>query len=342
MKTLRRDGRKLNHEISEFVRLEAVKRVVKGKESPEAVIASYGLHRSNIYKWIGKYRRGGWKALKSEKSSGPKPKITKEEKKKLSACLIKNPQQLHFDFGLWTLCMVQELIRRKFGKKVSIWTVSRILRGIGFTKQKPLYRAWQQDPERVERWLRGEYPKIRREAKREKREIWFGDESGFRSTDHRGTTWGKRGETPIVRTTGARFGASSISAVTKKGSLRFMIYQGSFVAATCVGFLRRLMENQRRPVTLIWDGHPVHKTKAVAGFVESTGGKLKIYVLPPYSPEMNPDEQVWNNVKGSITRKMIGGPSQFIASIRSRLHSLQKQTDLIRSFFSHPDVAYVM
>lgn len=289
-KSLKRDGRKLSHEISEFVRMEAVKRVVKGGESPETVIRNYGMHRTNIYEWLRKYKRGSWDALKSTKSKGPKPKVTDTEKKKLAKWLMKNPQQLHFDFGLWTLHMVRELIRRKLTKEVSIWTASRILKGIGFTKQKPLYRAWQQDPIRVQKWLNEEYPKIQNEAKKEQRDIWFGDEAGFKSTDHGGTTWGKRGKTPIVRTTGARFGTNSISAITKKGSLRFMLYSNSFTGAICIEFLKRLIQNQKYPITLIWDGHPAHRTKAVAEFVASTNGKLKVYALPPYSPELNPDE----------------------------------------------------
>jgi len=338
----KRDGRKLSHEISEFIREEAVKRVIKGKESPEVVIKSYGLARWNIYKWLKIQKEQGWKGLKSKKAKGKTPKITQVERKRLQKWLMKNPQQLHFDFGLWTLEIIQALIKREFKKDVSLWTVSRILKSIGYTKQKPLYRAWQQDPKKVEQWLKVEYPRIKKEAKKENRSIWFEDEAGFRSTDHRGTTWSKKGKTPIVRTTGARFGCNSVSAVNKRGELRFMLFEGTFTTHVFINFLKRLLEGNKENITLIVDGHPTHKTKKVKEFVDSTHGKLKIEYLPPYSPELNPDEQVWLHTKGKVERKGLGGPNQFKESIRSKLHSLQKRKDIIQSFFSHPDVIYTM
>lgn len=339
---VKRDGRKLSHEISEFIRIEAVKRVIKGKESPEVVIKSYQLNRWNIYKWLQIYRKKGMNGLKSQKSKGRIPKVTEGEKKKLQNWLLKNPQQLNFNFGLWTLEAVQSLIKKKFRKAVSLWTVSRILSSIGFTRQKPLYRAWQQDPQKVQQWLTADYPRIKKEAKKEGREIWFGDEAGFKSTDHTGSTWGKRGKTPIVKTTGARFGCNSVSAVNNRGQLKFMIFQGTFSTNTFIYFLKRLLEKNDKKITLIVDGHPTHKTKKVKNFIATTNGKLKIEYLPPYSPELNPDEQVWRHAKGDIQRKSHTGPREFMQCISSKLHSIQKRKSLVKTFFSHPDVTYAM
>lgn len=144
------DGRKLNHKQLEYIRIQAVRAVNKDKRSPEEVIKTFGLHRSNIYKWLKLYKEVGIKALVMKKSKGAEPKITDVEKKVISKLLLKNPQQLQFDFGLWTLDMVKGLIKREFNKDVSIWTVSRILQSIGFTKQKPLFRAYQQDALKVD------------------------------------------------------------------------------------------------------------------------------------------------------------------------------------------------
>jgi len=337
-----KDGRKLSHEQSEFIRMQAVRAVVIDKRSPEEVIKTFGLHRSNIYKWLKQYKEKGWDALISTKSKGKQPIVSDKEKKVIEILLIKNPQQLQFDFGLWTLEMVKVLIKNKFNKNVSIWTVSRILHSIGFTKQKPLFRAYQQDASKVEAWLNAEYPAIEKEAKKEKREIYFEDEAGFSSTDHRGKTWGKKGQTPIVKVTGKRFNISSISVVNKKGKMRFMCYNKSFTSTLFIDFIKRLLKDSTRPITLIVDGHPVHKSVAVRDFVESMKGKVKLYFLPPYSPELNPDEQVWNHAKSTLAKKVSVTTNGLKMQVSNTLHSIQKNVALVQSFFRHPDVAYVM
>lgn len=291
------DGRTLSHEQSESIRKQAVRAVIKEKRSPEEVIKIFGLHRSNIYKWIKQYKEGGWNALESRPSTGRIPIVDDKEKKILLKILMRNPLQLHFDFGLWTLQMVAEIIVRKFQKDVSIWTVSRILHEIGYSKQKPLYRAYQQDPERVKKWLEEEYTVIEKEAQKEKREIYFEDEAGFKSTDHKGKTWAKKGEAPIVRVTGTYCSLNSISAVNNKGVLRFMLYKGPFNSELFTGFLKRLMAGHKKKITVIADGHSSHKSGIVNDFIASTKSKLKIYYLPPYSIELDPDEQGWNNTK---------------------------------------------
>ena len=287
MKT--QDGRAVDHTTLEWIRIKAVKDVVKAKKSPEKVIEGLGLHRTNIYKWLRLFHKGGWEALRSSKAFGPTPILTEGEEKKLKKLLMRNPTQLSFDFGLWTLEMMQELIERKMQKTVSLATVSRVLAKIGYTNQKPLMRAYEQNPDAVQQWMTKEFPRIKREAKREKRDIEFGDEAGFRSTERGGKTWAKKGRTPVVRVTGKRFGINAISSVSTKGSLRFMLYEGTFTAATFIIFLRRILEGHHRNITLIVDGHPTHKTKAVRDFVASMHGRLRLYILPGYSPELNPD-----------------------------------------------------
>jgi len=334
------DGRKLTHEQSEYIRMQAVRAVIKDKRSPEKVIKIFGLHRSNIYKWINQHKEGGWKALESRPSTGRIPKVDNKEKKVLSKILMKNPLQLHFDFGLWTLEMVAEIILRKFQKEVSIWTVSRILHEIGYSKQKPLFRAYQQNPEEVEKWLKDKYPAIKEEAKKEKREIYFEDEAGFKSTDHKGKTWAKKGKTPIVRVTGTHSSINSISAVSNKGVLRFMMYKGTFDSELFIDFLKRLMAGHKKKITVIADNHSSHKSAKVKAFLASTKGNLKIYYLPPYSPELNPDEQVWNNAKTDIAKKLTKKVSGIKEIVQSTMHSIQKDVTLVKSFFHHPDVAY--
>ena len=237
--------------------------------------------------------------------------------------------------------MVGQLIERRFGIRLSRASVCRLLNQLGLSAQRPLWRAYQQDPAAVERWLREEYPKIEALAKAQKAVIWFGDEAGVRSDAHAGTTWAPRGKTPIVSTTGARFGLNLISAVSRRGDFRFMGVKGRVNADVFITFLKRLLQGARKPIFLIVDGHPTHKAAKVRRFLETVAPKLQLFFLPPYSPELNPDEHVWNDLKNNgIGRKVITGPDQMKREVLRHLRSLQKLPDLIRSFFRAPSTAY--
>ena len=334
------DGRKLKHDVLEALRVRAVHRIEEG-ESPEVVVKALGMNRRTIYKWIALYREGGTEALKARPLSGRPLKLTGTKLRWIYRTVVtKNPLQLRFPFALWTREMVKELIERKYGIRLSVVSVGRLLKKLGLSCQKPLMRAFQQDPVVVEQWIEKEYPAIKRLARREKAEIYFGDEAGIRSDHHAGTTWGVRGKTPIVRTTGARFSMNMISAITSKGAMRFMTYTGKMKAPLFCEFLKRLIHNAPGTIFLILDGHPVHRSSRVKKFVEATKGKLRLFSLPPYSPELNPDELVWNNVKGKVGRSSIKGPDDFQEKVRHHLKSLQRTPEKIRNFFNEPNLRY--
>ncbi len=160
-----------------------------------------------------------------------------------------------------------------------------------------MFRASQQNGERVVRWREQDYPAIRDDAARVEATRYFADEAGIRSEDHAGTTWAPVGQTPVVTSTGARYAVNMISAVTPQGKLRFSTFTGTLDAEIFVSFCRRLLHDTPGPVFLIVDGHPVHRSKAVITFAESTDQRLQLFFLLPYSPELNPDEWVWKNVK---------------------------------------------
>lgn len=338
MKTL--DGRKLKHETLEAIRIRAVLQVERG-ESPETVIKSLGMDRSCIYKWIAKYREGGIAALKSKALSGRPLTLNGLQLRWVYKTVTgKNPLQLEFSYALWTREMVRELIEKKYGIQLSVVSVGRLLKKLGLSCQKPLMRAFQQNPVIVREWIDKVYPAIKREAKKEGAEIFFEDESGVRSDYHTGTTWGIKGQTPIVKTTGARFSLNMISAISAQGKMRFMTVKGKVNGGVFCEFLKRLMHNAEKKIFLILDGHPVHRSTKVKKFVEATEGKLRIYYLPPYSPELNPDEQVWNNVKGKIGRSTIKGPNELESKVRGHLITLQRTPEKIRMFFKEPNVRY--
>lgn len=337
------DGRKLSHSQNEYIRVQAVKQVRLENKSPEDVIKTFGLHRTNIYKWLRWYDACGFEGLKSSKSTGPTPRLTDKQVQQLGKQLLKNPLQLKFEYALWTIDMIVELIDRKFSVNYSKVQVGRLMKKLGLSRQRPLERAIQQDPKKVEAWLTKQYPSIKREAKKEKREIYFSDEAGFHATAQYGTTWAPKGETPIIKTSGKREKVNVISAVNNKGKLRFMLYDKNFNSTIFINFLKRLMHKQTSPVSLIVDGHKSHFTNTVKEYVASTKGKLKLYQLPAYSPELNPDELVWNNAKQKVAKqKHTPTKRTFKEKVKKVMTEIQKNTKLNKAFFCEPNVSYAM
>lgn len=343
MKNNEFDGRRLDHKTRQNIRIRAVKLVEQG-QSPEQVVKALGFHRSCIYEWLAKYREGGEDALKTKPLSGRPNKLNAQQIKKIYDIVTSNnPLQLKFEFALWTRCMVQELIWCQFRVKLSLVSVGRLLSKLGLSPQKPLHRAYQQDAQRVQHWLDTEYPKIQALASKVGADIYFGDEASVRSDYHSGTTWALKGQTPVVKTTGARFSVNMISAISPRGLLRFMTIAGKLNAGTFIEFLKRLIHNAERPIFLIVDGHPTHKAGKVKSFIDETEGRLRLFILPPYSPELNPSELVWNNLKNHrIGRKMITGPNDLKQKIMSGLRSLQKVPAKIIGFFYEKHVRYTI
>ena len=337
------DGRKLDHQTLEAIRRRAVEQVQAG-QSPEVVIRSLGFSRGCIYEWLARYRAGGWDALKAKPLSGRPKKMSAAQIRYLYQAIVgKTPLQHRFEFALWTLRLVQWLIAEDLKLKLSRASVARLLHQMGLSAQRPLFRAAEQDPARVALWKREQYPEIRQLARATGAEIWFEDESGVRSDYHGGTTWAPRGQTPVVPSTGARYRYNMISAVASHGELRFLLTKQSVTNAVFIEFLRRLLTGMTRPVFLIVDGHPVHKSVAVQKFVASTAGRLRLFFLPPYSPELNPDEQVWAAVKAKgIGRRVITSGPQMFRTLLGLLRSLQRTPEKLRAFFHHPDTCYTI
>jgi len=341
MKT--QDGRKLSPKTLEEIRTRAVQRVQEG-ESPETVIKALGFSRACIYNWLARYRTGGWHALKTGSRTGRPKKLGGKQIAWIYKTVVdKDPLQMKFNFALWTRSMVGILIKRKYGIELSESSVGRLLRQLGLSCQKPLYRAYQQNPEIVKQWKEEVFPEIKKKAKKVGATIYFQDESGIRSDFHSGKTWAVKGQTPVIVATGARFSLNMVGAISTRGQFRFMVVKGSVTADKICDFLDNLMHNAEKPIFLIWDGHPTHRSKKVKDHIASFDGKLEVYVLPSYSPELNPIEQAWNNVKGQgIGRRIVFGPDQLKSVVLSQLRKLQKLPATVKSFFRHPECAYTL
>lgn len=334
------DGRTLPRQAKAQLRVAAVRRVEAG-ESPEAVVAGMGLNRRSIYRWLTAYHYGGEAALAAKPIPGAPPKLSPRQMARLARIVhTRNPQQLNFEFALWTLAMIRQLIQRRFGVSLSEVSVGRLMRRLGFSPQRPLYRAWQQDPVLVERWRTEDYPRIAARAKQEGALIFFADESGIRSDHHAGTTWAPVGRTPVVKATGARHGLNMLSAVTALGHFRFMVVEGRVTATVFCDFLKRLITGIDRKIFLIVDGHPVHKAKLVSRFVAERAEVIELFFLPPYAPELNPDELAWGHLKTRIGKAATWTKEELKRATERALHRLQKLPEIVASFFHTPSCAY--
>lgn len=334
------DARKLGPKAQEHLRRSAMQRIDAG-ESPEAVASGIGINRRTIYKWISAYHYGGDDALKTDTRPGRPGKLDGKQLGKLSKIIrTKNPQQLKFDYALWTIPMIRRLIREQFGVRLSEVSVGRMLKRLGFTPQRPLYRAWQQDKALVEQWQTTDFPKLAKRAKRENALIFFADESGIRSDHHSGHTWAPKGQTPLVKATGARFSLNMISAVTNRGHFRFMTVEGAVTATVFRDFLKRLIEGVDQKIYLVVDGHPTHKAKLVKRFVEANKERIELVLLPPYSPELNPDELAWAHVKQRIGKQAVQTKEELVSAAHSALCSLQKLPHVVAGFFHTPTCRY--
>lgn len=334
------DGRELDRHTLQVLRQKAVKAVANG-HTVQSVADTLGVNIRSVFRWLSDYAGGGQNALLGKSPPGAKPKLGPEELRWLAETVRDHtPQQLKFDFALWTLALIGEVIFRQFGIRLSKPSVSRVMRLLGFTPQRPLYRAWQQDARWVERWRSEEFPQLQAAAKRAGAVIYFADEAGIRTDSHAGTTWGPCAQTPVVKATGRRFGLNMISAVSGRGDFRFMVREGSVTAQVFVEFLKRLMVGAKQPIYVVVDGHPIHRAKRVSDYVTAQGDRLKLVFLPPYAPQLNPDEQVWGRIKGRVAKQLPQNKQELKRRVMSALRRLQKLPHVVRSFFQHPDCQY--
>ena len=338
---MKRDGRTLSHETSEAIRRMAVQRVQEGEAASE-VITSFGLARTTIYKWLSAERKGGADALSSRKGAGRKPKLSAKQKEQVFHWINgKDPRQYGFDFGLWTRRIVSELVKKRFGIALGVTAVGRLLAELDITPQKPLRRAYERDPVAIAKWQAEVFPSLKSRAKRVGAKIFFLDEAGVRSDQVLGRTWSPRGQTPEVATAGRRQSINAISAVTALGEFWFETYPGRLTAESFLKLLSNLLRHRKAPVFLVLDSHPAHTARRVVEYIQARKGKLEIYFLPGYAPELNPDEFVWNHLKRQgVSKTPLRKGESLQERVQNDLTAIQSKPRLVRSFFKAPSVAY--
>ncbi len=337
------DARTLGSAALHLLRRQVVQAVRNGM-TQVAAARTFGASLRAVSKWVGLDRAGGLRAL-TLKRRGRRVGggcLSGKRAERIRALIVgRMPDQLKLPFYLWTRAAVAALIRREYGLEVSLVTIGRYLKAWGMSPQKPVRRAYERNDAAIARWLTQDYPTIARKANREQAVIYWGDEMGLRSDHVTGRSYAPMGQTPVTRATGQRFGCNMISAITNKGALAFMVFQGRFRAPVFMQFLTRLLKTVGGRIYLIVDGHPVHRSAGVTRFVEQHEGRLTLIRMPGYCPELNPDELLNQDVKthGLGTRRP-ANRTELVKTVRRHLHRRQKQPQVIKNLFQEKQVRY--
>lgn len=295
-----------------------------------------------VNKIWAKYKQEGKKGLLSRKrgvkggiklSGEQAASVRRDIKDKL-------PDQLKLPFGLWTREAVQQLIAAKYGINLSVKQVGRYLTRWGFTPQKPIRKAFEQKPELVKQWLDKEYPAIKKRAVKEKGTIYFGDETGMRSDHQAGRSYAPKGETPVIKSTGQRFSLNMVSAISNKGHLQFMLID-KFNGDVFIDFLKRMIRYSKEKIFFITDGHPAHKTKTLQAWLEENKKRIEVFFIPPYSPELNAQEYLNQDVKTNIIgKKRPTNKAEMRANVEDFMYSRKNDKKQVQKYFHATHVKY--
>jgi transposase len=338
------DGRKLKKDVQQALRDQVVRLRKQGKANKD--VAEYlTMNPEQCSRIWQKYERGGKKEIllgTRGRRHGEKRSLTEEQERRIQKLIIdKTPDQLKFPFALWTREAVRQLIGKQYGIDMPIRTVGEYLKRWGFTPQKPIKRAKEQNSHAVDRWLETDYPGIVRRAKEEKAEIYWGDETGVQNEANRVRGYGPKGITPVLKVTAKRAHISMISAITNEGKVRFMVYREAMTQGKLITFMGRLIRDASRKVYLILDNLKSHHGKKVAEWLEKHKNEIVVFYLPSYSPELNPDEYLNGDLKSRVhSGTYAGTESDLKHKTQSFMRMLVKRPHRVRSYFRHPMVAY--
>lgn len=338
------DLRKATKQEKEAMRLLAIK-MYNNKITQKEISLLLGIRTGTVSDWVKLYKQYGIKGLKEVKRGrkrGYGKLLSETQEKEVQRMIIdKMPDQLKLPYALWTRKAIRDLIKKIYKIDIAIRTMGDYLRSWGFTPQKPKKKAYEQNAKSVNKWLDEEYPKIKQQAKKENAEIHWGDETGIRNTSQYGRSYAPKGKTPVKETMAKRLSLNMISTITNQGKVRFMTYKGTMNAQRFIVFLKRLIKGADKKIFIILDNLKVHHGKIVKKWAEENQSKITLFYLPSYSPELNPDEYLNNDLKSGIGLKASPKNEQQLKNnVKSHMMCLQKNTEKVARFFHHKSIKY--
>lgn len=338
------DLRNASKEEKEAIRIRTI-RMYKQKKTQKEISIMLGVHKNSVNKWVKQYKLHGIKGLKESKrghKEGIGRLLTLQQEQEIQKMIVdKMPDQHKLPFGLWTRKAIIELIKITYKITIAIRTMGTYLKRWGFSPQKPQKRAYEQNSKAVQKWLKEEYPKIMKSAKNENAEIHWGDETGIRNTSQYGRSYAPIGQTPVKETMAKRISLNMISTITNQGKVRFMTYSGTMDAKRFIAFIKRLIKGSSKKVFLILDNLRVHHAKIVKKWAAKKIAEIELFYLPSYSPELNPDEYLNNDLKSGIGLKQSPkNEKQMKKNVRSHMVYLQRNPKKVARFFKHKFIKY--
>lgn len=262
------------------------------------IISVLQVSQEAIRLWTIAFLSTGPEALKSKKSPGRKSKLTKTQKKELKQMIIKGPQQAGYLSACWRSPMVQDLIYRKFGVFYAIHYIAELLKNMGFTFQKACFVSDHLDHEKRQQWINEKWPEIMRLAQQKNAYVLFGDEASFPQWGTLSYTWALKGQQPTQKTSGKRKAYKVFGLIDYfTGRFFHQGHEGRLNSESYIAFLKEVLSKTRKHLILIQDGARYHTSRLVKNFFEACKDRLTVYQLPGYSPDYNPIEKLWKEIK---------------------------------------------
>src|SRR5574344_1918442 len=341
------DARKLDSKTLQYLRDRAIKLRESGVSNIETA-SILGLSKITTSRWYSKYKKDGEKALKVQKTGRPKKsgkRLSDEQESRIISMLIDTtPEQLKFKFALWTREAVKQLILRELDVDMPISTVGDYLAKWQFTSKKPIKRAYERKDSATKAWLEEIYPKIKKEAKKDNADIWWCDETACQNLANNLKGYAPIGtyNKPVLEHTAKKFKINMISAITNTGKSMFSLYDESIKIDSFIEFCKKVIDsNSGKKVFLIVDNLRVHHAKIVKAWEEENKDKIKLFYLPAYSPDYNPDEYLNQDYKQSANKYELPTTQKELRNNTEKyMLSIQNNPQKVANFFKHPKVQY--
>lgn len=338
------DSRKLTPEALYERRLQYVRFRAAGISNNQAS-ALVGFRAATGSETWKKYQKGGLEGLKVKRRGLPqgyKRALTPSQEEEIQEMIANNtPDALGLPYSLWSREAAKRLILEKYGVNLALRTISLYFSRWGFTYQRPAKRAYKQNPEEVERWLEKDYPQIQEEAAKEQAEIYWFDETGINNETNDKRGFSPKGQTPILQVEVQKEKVNMISGLTNQGKLRFMLYVETMTTALLIVFLQRLIRDAGHKIYVIMDNLKVHHSKQLQEWLKQHENEIKVFYLPRYSPELNPDEYLNGNLKKDVHSGISPRTKvDIMRRIRCFMQKYQRAPDKVKQLFKHQKANY--
>lgn len=305
------------------------------------------IHETTVGRWYRKFDAKGVAAVhggrRGPKPGGEKHKLSDAQMEDLKKAVVdRTPDQMKFDFALWSSKAVKEYVLREYGMAISRRTARRYMQRMGFSYQCPVKAARERNPAAVERWLETEYPAIRREASECGASVFWADESAVLACETKARGYSPVGVPPVLVAPANRsVRCSMVSAVGNRGDMHFMVFDGAMNVDVFKDFMERLKRDVAGRVFLVVDNLRVHHAKALGAWLEEHREEIRLFFLPSYSPELNPDECLNRDVKAWLSEKRRPSSAGALkADVVSHLSARQSDPESIRRLFHKREVRY--